>query len=151
MIKILELSFQGLSILASIFSIWTFVSEYKKDNTKRYMYIAFTILSLIVIILSVTYFKTTDAKTRAGEYYDRYSSISFESDLSGSKIKSAVTDGIVIMKDLGFDKEYPEIYTSIIKHYNDANNEKEFKRDKYVSICREIFGALGSYSKKLYK
>lgn len=143
-----------INFIASICSIISVASIFKSKEINKGIKILLGvngILLLIVGALSFTYFKTIDPEQRAAEFYERYENISFENDLHGTKIRTAVSDGIVIMTDLDFEHKYPVLYKTIIKRYEEANNDKDFNRDKYVEIARDLFGAFGNLSKKLYK
>ena len=83
----------------------------RTPSTKRIFLVNFVLL-LVIAILGISYYSHIDARHRAAEFYDRYKNISFRDDLSESKIRIVVADGLVIMSDLDFQKNY-QIYTKI--------------------------------------
>lgn len=140
------------NFVASFCSIISLILMYKGFRQKFTQVMIIINITLLIIVgtMSFSIFKSVDAKNRAADFHDRYATTSFDSDFPDNKIKIVVTDGIIIMNDLNFKEKYPDIYSNITAKYKEAESS-EFEREKYVEIARELFGAFGSISDKLYK
>lgn len=151
---IIQYSIPAINLLGSAASISSFFNSRKNldhEKIKRKIYFINFILLLLLSILSFNVLSIYLPYYHASKFYDRYSNSSFSKDFSEDKIRSVMMDGMIVFKKTNFEGEYPKRYSEIERHYEDAIDTEPFDKSKSIKVAREIFGACGSISGKLYE
>lgn len=141
-----------IQVIGAICSIIAFVraEKIKSRIGFKQIFLINAVILLILAYFSFSYLETINEQRLASQFYERYHDVNFDTDFSGTKIKTVVTDGIVTLDKLNIAEKNEEIYRDILNRYREANS-KPFERGKYVEIAREIFGIFGNISGLLYK